>query len=67
VLGGDFFDNGVEMLLISDVDPSVVERSTEFGGGPLLDPTEVIGGGFEAVESVNFKLGRVLVIDIFCK
>jgi hypothetical protein len=51
--GGDVFDDGVQLLDVAHVDSPVGERGAEFVLRTLLDPGEVGGRGFEAVERVD--------------
>jgi hypothetical protein len=49
--------DGVERVDVADIDAAVGEGCAKFGFGALLDAGEVGGGGFEAVEGVDWDEG----------
>jgi hypothetical protein len=63
MLVGDLLNDLVQLLYISDIDAAVGERGAQLGLGALLDPREVGGGRFEAVEGVDFPSSIWLAID----
>ena len=54
-LFGDVFDDRVELGHVSDVDLAVVEGRAQFFRGAFLDAVEIVRGGGEAVERVDWK------------